>query len=153
VDDGLLSIDASSAVAAARDLGKAVQALGREDRRANRVVAAQVADWVQAAARGGLPQQRHFAPAIQPRSTQKVARLAIVRAGYKQPNAGADGTFWGALQYRRFQPWVGNQYTSPNSGPYVITPTVAARQAEIAELYADARMRALAVAFPEGGTT
>lgn len=52
----------------------------------------------------------------------------------------ADGAFFGALQYQRFRPWIGQSWETGKAGegPYGINDAIAARKDEIGEVYLDA---------------
>ena len=130
--------------------------LARSLRVANREIAEKVADRVRAKAtsRGGVA--KHAAPAIVGRGEQRAAKIAIAKGTrFKM----ADGAFFGALQYRQFPAWVGNQYLDawpvgandegPGRGPYAINPAIYESIPEIEDFYLNAFEAAAARAFPD----
>lgn len=84
-------------------------------------------------------EQRHFASAIKGRGTVTGARIQI------DGLAGSDGAFWGAKQYRQFNPWVGNSWSAgvAGQGPYAINDTIAEMQDEIQQMYLDGVQRVI----------
>lgn len=147
------------------DLRDAQQGLAKEKRRANREVADFVAAAARARATSGTKLQRHFASAIQPRSTQYVARIGLSTGG---KNWGANTAFFGtkrrtgwyakgkfaASPTPQFPEWVGIgwQYASRTEGPYVLNAALADVLPTVEELYLDAHERAYKRAFPGGMT-
>lgn len=171
--DRFVSIEASGLDDLIGGLRTAQRDLAREQRKANKDLAAQAQRWAQSAARSGTRQQQAMAGAIQARATQTVARLAISQAGRW---GGANPAFWGAMRhfgwyggwYRgevnprraagfaggrpQSPPWVGNSWVAGRAGegPHVLNDALAAHITEIEALYLDAHMRALRSAFPGG---
>lgn len=143
-----LKIDAPDFAKAAEGLKQAAKDLGREQRRANKEIGEKVA--ARARARADTPQMRHFASAIQGRSTQKFARIAVVSRGR---NRGAAGAFYGASRWRQFPPWVGNTWRvgARGEGPYAVNPAIADALPGIEQEYLDAAERAFDRAF--GGSS
>lgn len=159
---GDLRFDAGDLDKFAADLADSRKALAREQRKANKDVAALVATSAQGRAASGSKLERHFAAAIKPRSTQEFGRIAVVATG---ANAGANTAFFGAKRRtgwyaakryadstRQFPEWVGNTWPVgvPGAGPYVINETIATFRPRIDDLYADAYERAFRKAFPGG---
>jgi len=157
----LLYVEADGLDELMAGLRGASQGLGREQRKANKVVAERVVGWVQSAARSGTRQQAGAAGAIKARSTQSTARLAVSGGpGY------ANAAFWGMKQRtgwyaagryrqssgRQAPKWVGNSWVAgvAGEGPYVINPTLAAHVDDIEAMYATAYEAALKGAFPGG---
>lgn len=145
--DGFLSIDGSSVEALVADLKASERRLGKEQRKAHRVVAVKVAAWAQTDARGGSRQEAHFAGAIRPGATQNTARIRIVAGGR---NAGAQGAFWGAKAYPQFPKWVGNSWPVGGPGGPLPNQTITGHMPQIEDMYLDAAETALSNAFPKG---
>lgn len=155
-------------------LGDAKRSLARAQRASNKTVAVAAQGWARAAAASsGNRRQAAMAGAIQARSTDLVARLAISRA----KKWGAAGpAFWG--QKRRFG-WYGGWYKKQldpqraagfaggrpqgpawvgaswqpgvaGEGPYAINDALAAHVEEIGVLYSVGYEAALRAAFPGG---
>lgn len=80
-----------------------------------------------------------------------MARLRLEDAGYRQPNAGAYGTFYGSKKHAQFRRWVGVgwAYARRGEGPYVLNETVADELDVIGDLYVQAYMAAFKKVFPE----
>lgn len=150
--DAFIQIDGSSIQDVVDDLRKTERALGKQQRLGNREVAKYVAGKAQGNARSGTRQQRHFADAISPASTQNMARLRLALAGKGQPWAGAYGTFYGARKWPQFPEWVGAGwvYASRTEGPYVLNATVAEEIDVIGKLYQDSYGSAFQYVFPKG---
>lgn len=148
-----------------RDLRDAQAGLAKEKRRANKEVAEFVASAARVKAAGGTKIQRHFAGAIQGRSTQYVARIGVSAAGKWW---GANTAFFGAKRRtgwyaakkyagspaRQFPEWVGAgwEYASRTEGPYAINAALADVLPRVEELYIEAHERAYKRAFPGGMT-
>ena len=138
------------------ELRSASPKLARSMRVANAQIAEKVAAKVQekARARGGVAAKA--APSIVGRGEQRGAKIVINKGReYKF----ADGAFFGAKQYARFAPWVGNQHENawpvgansegPGGGPYAINPGIYASIPEIEDFYLNAFEDAVAGAFPD----
>lgn len=172
-------IDASDLTAVRKGLADSRRDLAKEQRKAHKEVAVKVAEWARSDARSGTRAQAHFANALQGRSTQQWARVAIVSRGR---NAGANTAFmgmrpltrtgWNASRYSRSGvrlggrarkpgarpqglPWVGNSWIGGKrgEGPYVINATIAKHMDQIEDMYDEAHVRAVERAFPHGGST
>lgn len=150
--DALISIDGNLAEII-DDVRKTERQLGRQQRQGNRVVAEYVAGKARGKARSGTAQQRHFAEAIVASSTQNLARLRLANAYKHQANAGAFGTFYGALRWKQFQEWVGASwaYAQRGQGPYVLNDTVADEIHVIGDLYQQSYAAAFHAVFPKEG--
>lgn len=173
--DGL-RIDATDVAEVVTGLKAARKDLGREQRRANKVVGEKVAGWARSDARRGTRQQAKYADAIQGRSTQRYARVTVVARG---ANRGASAAFfgqrpltrtgWNASRYDRSGkrlggrrrlpgarpqglPWVGNTWIAGlrGEGPYVINDTIARHMPEIETMLAEAPTKAIEQAFTPG---
>lgn len=173
-------IDASDLTAVRKGLADSRRDLAKEQRKAHKEVAVKVAEWARSDARSGTRAQAHFADALQGRSTQQWARVAIASRGR---NAGANTAFmgmrpltrtgWNASRYSRKTkarlggrrglpgakpqglPWVGNTWIGGRrgEGPYVINATIAKNMDRIEVMYDEAHVRAVERAFPHGGST
>lgn len=147
------------------DLRDAQQGLAKEKRRANREVAEVVATTARARASAGTKLERHYASAIQARSTQYVARIGLSTSA---KNWGANTAFFGTKRRTgwyakgkytnspapQFPEWVGIgwPYASRTEGPYVLNAALADVLPKVEELYIDAHERAYKRAFPGGMT-
>lgn len=175
--DPVVQVDNSEIVGLAKQIDEARKRLGKEKRRAHKEVAEQVAPVARAHAVSGSPMERHFAAAIQPRSTQTYARIAVAGERSKKGKSKANAAFFGAkgragwnlgwykgeLRPRRylggrpqFQEWVGASWAVGvrGEGPYAINDAIASFGPRIDDLYLEAHERALraAGAFPGGFT-
>ena len=109
---------------------QARQAFGKAQRRALKEVAVKVQPWLRAAASGGPGATRataRYAEAIQGRSTQKAAQVAIVARGR---NRGAATAFYGA-----------------GEGPIAINDELARRADDLDRMIADAYEQAYRETF------
>jgi hypothetical protein len=143
-------------VIAVPDLRDFVSDLRRVDARlpkviqqANKEISVEVADAAQDRARGVSRQYAKAAKGISGRAKQKSASIAIRSARYPW----IFGAEFGALAYRQFMPWRGNQWTQgygPDAGTgYAVYPTIRDKVPEIMDTYGDRMMDALAAAYPE----
>lgn len=139
--DGLKALD--------EGLASARKDLGRENRRANKEVAAEVAPVARARAAAESPQARHFSARITPRSTQTVARIAVTSPGIAAIAGMKRRTGWYAAD--KYAASAGRQFPEWEPGtPQPIAEALAALGPRIDDLYLAARSRALSKAFPGG---
>ncbi len=128
----------------ANDLRRSDPRIRRELRSANREIANEVRADARANARSHSRQYAKAATGIQSRAFPDAAQIALNPRG----RPWIFGAEFGALQYRQFLPWTGNQFTSDSVG-YAVFPTIRDSEDEIADTYGDRMMQAMREAFPE----
>lgn len=129
-----------------RDLRRTAPELAKELRRANAEIARDVRDDSRDAARSESRQYAKAATGIQSRAFPDSAQIVLNPRRYPW----IFGAEFGALAYRQFPIWRGNQWTSDSVG-YAVFPTIRESEDEIADEYGDRVMDAMRVAFPERG--
>lgn len=103
--------------------------------KAHRQVAKVVERKSRANAKGATRQQAKAAAVLLGKGNASGASLAI-RATSKAPFG--IGAFMGALRYRRFPKWVGENWdVMEGTGPYVVAPTIAENRDEILDTFAE----------------
>ena len=143
--DPLLSLSIGGLEDMQRGLADAQRSLRRELSKENKAVAEPIARKGASNARGGSPQQRHFAGAIRAASTPKFARVVITAV--PQSLRGAIGAFTGSVKFKQFPPHV-----AAGEMPRAVGPAVEEAMPRVEEQYATATERALRGAFPQGMT-
>lgn len=129
----------------------------KELRKVNRKVADLAAEYARGGAddAGGVAAKAAYS--IKGRNDQTAVIITWGGSGYEF----ADGAFFGALQYKRFQPWIGNQFTGgwelgtgaegPGQGPYGIGRAFNPRVVEeLTQVHLDALEELAADAFVSG---
>lgn len=121
--------------------------LARALTKANREIAARVAERAAGKARSAGGVQAKAADAIRGAAGQREAKIAINKG---TRFAFADGAFYGAKAYPQFAPWVGNTWdVGGPGGPAAINPAIAEMVPAIEDFYLNAFEDAVAAAFPD----
>lgn len=133
-----------------RDLRAVDAKLPRELAKGLKEAAEPVAERARSLARaaGGAISHQPVVDSIKAAAEQRYAK--IVWGGARAPMA--DGAIMGALQYRQFRGWVGNDWEVgvAGQGPYAVNDAVAQSEAELIESIGDLVERVSAQAFPSG---
>lgn len=154
-NQGAISIEGLRAFRA--DLKRIGVQWPKELRKVNRKVADLAAEYARGGAddAGGVAAKAAFS--IKGRNDQTAVVITWGGSGYEFAN----GAFFGALQYQRFLPWIGNQSTGgwelgtgaegPGQGPYGIGRAFNPRVVEeLTRLHLDALTDLAKDAFPSG---
>jgi len=146
-DAGLIDVEFTNGAKIAAGFAVAPKEMRAELRKSHTQTAKEAQKWIRSGAQQGTPQQRHMGNAIQGRGNSTQAIIAIVPT---KKTAGAQGTFYGAKQFKQFPTWVGNTWTPGVSGqgPYVINPVLAARQNDLDVIFLEGQAQAVARAVP-----
>ena len=103
-----------------RALGEMAEALPTSLREYNRIAAEEIIE--AAKGRATTPQANKAAESL--RSSRSASYVAIY-LGDNRKYAFAEGSEWGARQYKQFPPWRGNQWMSWGGGPgYFLHPAI-----------------------------